>query len=555
MTQKEAVSHQLSAISLVALAACAHPATPVVSTAAARPQVERIAERAQPSAAVHDLVIRGGTIYDGTGAAPLVGDVCIDGDVVAEVGPLCVGKTIVEARGLTVAPGFVNMLSHAFESLAFDGRGESDVRQGVTLEVFGETSPHPFGPKMQALADGGIALNVAGLVATSTARAQSMSARARHPSPVELERMRAIVAQAMAEGALGLTSALIYTPDEAFSTDELVALAAVAGQHGGLYAAHLRNEGARLLEAIDELVDIGRRARVPVEIYHFKQAGKANWGKLDEAVRRVEAARAAGVDAGADMYVYDAASTGLDAAMPPWVREGGLDAWLKRLRDPALRARCARDMEDRSATWENFFAGAGPEGMLLTAFHSRALQPLVGKTLAEVARARGTPPAETAIDLVVEDGSRAQVIYFLMSEDNVRRQVALPWMTFGSDSDTRAVDSARGAVHPRAYGNVARLLGRYVRQERAAPLGEVIRRLTSLPAARLHLERRGALAPGNFADVVVFDAATIADHATYEKPHAYASGVVDVFVNGVAVLADGAMTDARPGRFIRRRAP
>ena len=541
---------------LLALTCCAHPQAPSSPAPPPAPSVERTADGGGRTAQViHDIVIRGGTVYDGSGAAPFVGDVAIDGDSIAEVGPLLLGKTVVEAHGLSVAPGFVNMLSHALESLAFDGRGESDLRQGVTLEVFGETSAHPFGAKMQALADQGIALNVAGLVATSTARAQSMSARARHPSPAELERMRAVVARAMDEGALGLTSALIYTPDEAFSTDELVALAAVAGEKGGLYAAHMRNEGARLGEAIDEMVDIGRRAHVPVEIYHFKQAGKANWAKRDDAIRRIEAARSSGVDVAADMYTYDAASTGLDAAMPPWVREGGNDAWLRRLKNPSDRARCAHDMEDANATWENFFAGAGADGMLLTMFHTRALQPLVGKTLADVARARGKSPAETAMDLVVEEGSRAQVIYFLMSDDNVRRELALPWMSFGSDSDTRAVDTAKGAVHPRAYGNVARLLGRFVRDEHAAPLADVIRRLTSFPASRLHLSRRGTLAPGNFADVVVFDAAKIADHATYEKPHQYSTGVVDVFVNGAPVLVDGAVTEARPGRFIRRSAP
>jgi len=408
---------------------------------------------------------------------------------------------------------------------------------------------------MQALADQGIAVNLAGLVGSGMARAMSMSLKSRHPAPAELERMKQYVARAMDEGALGLTSALIYTPDEAFTTDELVALASVAGDKGGIYAAHIRNEGARLIEAIDEMIDISRRAHVPVEIYHFKQAGKQSWGKLDEAIAHVEAARKSGVEIGADMYAYAAASTGLDAAMPPWVREGGIDAWIKRLKDPATRTRCAHDMQDPSATWENFFAGAGADGMLLTMFHTRALQPLVGKTLADVAHARGKPPAEVAMDLVVEDGSRAQVIYFLMSEDNVRREVALPWMAFGSDSDTRAVDTAKGAVHPRAYGNVARLLGRYVRDEHAGQLPDVIRRLTSLPASRLHLDRRGTLAPGSFADVVVFDAGKIADHATYEKPHAYATGVIDVFVNGVPVLVDGAMTEARPGRFIRRRAP
>jgi N-acyl-D-amino-acid deacylase len=537
------------------LAGCAHPA-PTANAPAPIVEAPRKVESAAPATGpVHDLVIRGGTIYDGSGGAPFVGDVAIDGDTIAEVGPFALGKTIVEARGLAVAPGFVNMLSHATDSLVFDGRGESDVRQGVTLEVIGEASMHPFGRKMQALADGGIAVNLAGLVATSTARAQSMSLKSRHPSPVELERMRAIVAQAMDEGALGLTSALIYTPDEAFTTDELVALAEVAASKGGLYAAHMRNEGARLAEAIDEMIEIGRRAKIPVEIYHFKQAGKASWGKLDDAVHRVEAARAAGVDIAADMYVYEAASTGLDAAMPPWVREGGLDAWIKRLKDPALRARCAHDMQDAGATWENFFAGAGPDGMLLTSFHTRALQPLIGKTLAEVARTQGKPPAEAAMDLVVADGSRVQVIYFLMSEDNVRREVALPWMSFGSDSDTRAVDTAKGAVHPRAYGNFARLLGHYVRDQHAAPLADVIRRLTSFPAARLHLDRRGSLAPGFFADVVVFDAAKIEDHATWATPHQYSTGVVDVLVNGVPVLVDGASVKTTPGRFIRRRAP
>lgn len=500
-------------------------------------------------------MIRGGTIYDGGGGAPFVGDVAIDGDTIAEVAPLSVGKTIVEARGLAVAPGFVNMLSHAADSLAFDGRGQSDLRQGVTSEIFGETSMNPFGAKMQALADTGIAVNIAGLVGTGVVRAQSMSLKRPHPSSVELDRMRALVAQAMDEGALGLTSALIYTPDVDYTTDELVALAQVAADKGGVYAAHIRNEGNQLLQAIDEMIAIATRARIPVEIYHFKQSGEANWPKLDEAVRRVEQARARGLDVGADMYVYEAASTGLDAAMPPWLREGGTNAWIARLKDPAARARAAAEMQSPSTTWDNLYAGAGPERMLLTDFSARALKPLVGKTLAEVARARGKPAPEVAMDLVVENGGRGQVIYFLMSEANVKREVALPWMTFGSDSDTRAVDTAKGAVHPRAYGNFARLLGRYVRDEQAAPLADVIRRLTSLPAERLHLDRRGRLAAGNFADVVVFDPARIADHATYTQPHAYATGVVDVLVNGAFVLRDGEHTGATPGRFIRRRAP
>ena len=540
---------------------CAHPTPAATSPSASSAGAPGETPRALPPGLehagepLHELVIRGGTLYDGSGAPPVVGDLAIDGDTISSVGSFAVGRTVVEAHGLAVAPGFVNMLSHAADSLAFDGRAESDVRQGVTLEVLGETSPHPFGKKMQAIVDGGISVNLAGLVATSTARAQSMSLKAPHPTAVELDRMRALVATAMDEGALGLTSALIYTPDDAFATDELVALAEVAAHKGGLYAAHIRNEGARLGEALDEMIDIGRRAHLPVEIYHFKQAGRPSWGKLDDAVRRIEAARASGVDIAADMYVYDAASTGLDAAMPPWVREGGSNAWITRLKNPVERARCARDMESASTGWDNFFAGAGAEGMLLTSFHTRALQPLIGKTLAEVARLRGKSPAETAMDLVVEEGGRGQVIYFLMDERNVRREVALPWMSFGSDSDTRAVDTAKGAVHPRAYGNVARLLGRYVRDEKAAPLADVVRRLSSLPAERLHLERRGRLVAGDFADVVVFDPATIADHATYAAPHAYATGVVDVLCNGVFVIRDGAHTGETPGRFIRRRAP
>jgi N-acyl-D-amino-acid deacylase len=542
------------AVGTVVAAGCNHP--PPAATAPHVPESPRppAAPVAAPAGPVHDLVLRGGLIYDGSGGPPFSGDVAIDDDTIAEVAPFALGKAVLELHGLAVTPGFVNMLSHAYDSLAFDARGESDLRQGVTLEVFGEVSPHPFARKMQLLEDQGISVNIAGLVATSTARAQAMSATAKRASPAELQRMRAVVAAAMDEGALGLTSALIYTPDDHFSTDELVALAEVAGARGGLYAAHIRNEGTHLGEALDEMIAIARRAHVPVEIYHFKQAGKSAWGALDDAIARIEAARKEGLDVSADMYVYEAASTGLDAAMPPWMREGGHDAWLKRLRDPAARARCAAEMESPDTTWDNFFAGAGPDGMLLTGFHAKALQPLVGKTLAEVARARGSSPAATAMDLVVEDGSRAQVIYFLMSEANVKRELALPWMMFGSDSDTRAVDTAKGAVHPRAYGNVARLLGRYVRDQHAASFPEVIRRLTSLPAEKLHLDRRGRVAAGYFADLVVLDPAKVIDHATYQKPHAYSDGVVDVFVNGVPVLHEGKHTGMAPGRFIRRRA-
>jgi N-acyl-D-amino-acid deacylase len=552
-----------TAFALVAVAGCTSPPGPAANSRALVTPLRDSSSSAAATAAaaasdkvVHELVLRGGNVYDGTGKAPFIGDIAIDGDTIAGVGPFALGKTIVDLHGLAVAPGFINMLSHAYESLAFDGSGQSDLRQGVTLEVLGETSPNPFGQKMQALAAQGISLNIAGLVATSQARGQSMSLKpGAHPTAVEVQRMRAVVAKAMDEGALGLTSALIYTPDNAFTTDELVALAAEAAAHDGIYAAHIRNEGDKLIEAIDEMVTIAKSAHIPVEIYHFKQAGKANWGKLDAAIAEVEAARQSGIDIGADMYVYEAASTGLDAAMPPWIRDGGNAAWLKRLRDPAARARCAAEMESATTEWDNFFAGAGPDGMLLTGFHAKSLQPLIGKTLAEVAKARGKSAAETAMDLVVEDGSRAQVIYFLMNDANVQREVGLPWMTFGSDSDTRAVATAHGSVHPRAYGNVAKLLGHYVRDEHAAPLAGVIHRLSGLAAERLHLERRGQLAAGYFADIVVFDPAKIVDRATYVKPHAYAEGVREVWVNGVSVLHEGEPTGATPGRFIRRRAP
>lgn len=542
----------------LALWGCTHPPPPAVAatapTAAATSPAPAPAAAA-PSGRLHDVVIRGGTIYDGSGGAPFVGDLAIDDDTITAVGGFQFGRAVIEAKGLAVAPGFINMLSHAAESLSMDGRGESDLRQGITLEVFGETSVYPFGATMEALADHGISVNIAGLFATSRARMQAMSLQERHPTPAQLAKMQKVVAQAMDEGALGLTSALIYTPDHDFNTDELVALAKVAGEKGGIYAAHIRNESNGLLPALDEMIEIARRARVSVEIYHFKQAGKANWGKQDAAVAKIEAARRAGLDVSADMYLYEAAATGLDAAMPPWVRQGGNKAWLQRLRDPATRARCAHDMETAAGDWDDFFAGAGPDGMLLTGFGAKALKPLIGKTLAEVARQRHTSPADTAMDLVLENGGRGNVIYFLMSEANVRRQVALPWMSFGSDSDTRAVDTAGGSVHPRAYGNFARLLGRYVRELSATTLASAIHRLTAMPAEKLHLDRRGRLQSGYFADVVVFDPQRITDHATYQKPHAYATGMVDVLVNGIPVLAEGEYTERAPGRFIRRRSP
>jgi N-acyl-D-amino-acid deacylase len=533
------------------------------------------------STPVYDVVLRGGTIYDGSGGKPYVGDVAVRGDRIAAVGALpegAKGKVEVDAGGLAVSPGFVNMLSWATESLIVDGRGMSDVRQGVTLEVMGEGwSMGPLNDSMKKemkdqqgdvkfdvtwttlgeyldhLAARGISPNVASFVGATTVRVHELGHEDRPPTPEELARMRALVARAMEEGALGLGSSLIYAPAFYAKTDELVALAEEAGRHGGMYISHLRSEGNRLLEAVDELLTIAGKAGVPAEIYHLKAAGRENWGKLDAVLEKIEKARGEGLRITTDMYTYTAGATGLDAAMPPWVQEGGLQAWRERLRDPAVRERVKKEMETPTDAWENFFTAAGPENMLLVAFKNDELKPLTGKSLAEVARLRGTSPAETAMDLVIEDDSRVGTIYFLMSEENVRRQVALPFMSFGSDAEAPATEGAflKSNPHPRAYGNFARLLGKYVREEKVIPLEEAIRKLTSLPAENLKIRDRGRLQEGWFADIAVFDPAKVQDHATFEKPHQYATGVRHVFVNGVQVLKDGEHTGATPGRVVR----
>ncbi|RMF55715.1 MAG: D-aminoacylase, partial [Bacteroidetes bacterium] len=486
--------------------------------------------------------------------------------------------TELDVTGLAVAPGFINMLSWATESLLHDGRAQSDIRQGVTLEVFGEGwSMGPLNEAMKAdlkrgqsditfdvawttlgeylehLERRGVSPNVASFVGATTVRIHELGYANRPPTPDELDRMRALVRQAMEEGALGLGSSLIYAPAFYASTDELVALSREAAAYGGMYISHLRSEGNRLLEAVDELITIAREAGLPAEIYHLKAAGRDNWPRLDAVIARVEAARAEGLRITADMYTYTAGATGLDAAMPPWVQEGGFEAWRQRLRDPALRQRLLREMRTPSGDWENLLQAAGPEGTLLVGFRNEALRRYIGRTLAEVAAERGVSPEEAAMDLVVEDSSRVDVVYFLMSEENVRRQIALPWMSFGSDAAALAPEGVflRSNPHPRAYGNFARLLGRYVRDEGLIPLEEAIRRLTTLPATNLGLRRRGALRPGYHADLVVFDPATIRDHATYADPHRYATGVVHVFVNGVQVLRDGEHTGATPGRVVR----
>jgi N-acyl-D-aspartate/D-glutamate deacylase len=530
---------------------------------------------------IHDVVIRGGTVYDGTGAAGRVTDVAIDGDRVTVVGNLRDerGRQEIDAHGLAVAPGFINMLSWATETLIEDGRAMSDITQGVTLEVMGEgESMGPLtdtmrkeaiaqegdikyeipwttlGDYLDYLVRRGISPNVASFVGATTVRIHEIGYADRAPTPEELARMQALVRQAMEEGALGVGSALIYAPAFYAKTDELIALARAASPYGGTYISHMRSEGARLLESIDELIRISKEGGVGGEIYHFKAAGKDNWSKLPAAIAKIDSARAAGMDIRANMYTYTAAATGLDASMPPWVQEGGYNEWAKRLRDPAIRARVAQEMRTPTDKWENYFrAVESPEQILLVGFKADSLKKFTGKSLAEVARIRGKSPEETAMDLVVEDGSRVETVYFVMSEDNVRREIAVPWISFGSDGGAPAAEGVflKSSVHPRTYGNVARLLGHYVRDEKIIPMEEAIRRLTSQPAHNLKLKSRGQLAPGYFADVVVFDPARVKDVATYDNPHQYSTGVVDVFVNGVQVMKDGQHTGAKPGRVVR----
>jgi N-acyl-D-amino-acid deacylase len=529
----------------------------------------------------YSVIIRGGTIYDGSGGAPYIGDVALKGDKIAYVGPHAQGGAaqVIDATGKAVSPGFVNMLSWANESLIADGRGLSDTMQGVTLEVMGEgDSMGPWTAEMKAreikrqgdikypirwttlgqyldyMTKKGVTPNLASFVGATTVRVHELGEKDVDPTPAQLNRMRALVRQAMKEGAMGVGSSLIYAPASYAETPELAAITSEAAKCGGMYISHMRSEGNKLLEAIDELVIISKESGAPAEIYHFKQAGQPNWGKIDAAIGKVEAARVAGQRITADMYTYTAGATGLDAAMPTWVQSGGLEAWIKRMKDPAVRARLVKEMRTPSQDWENLLLLAGsPKNVLLIAFKNPKLKPLTGKTLDEVARMRGKSPEETAMDLVIEDGSRVGTVYFLMSEDNVKREAALPWMSFGSDEASEAPEGVflKSSSHPRAYGNFVRVLAEYVRKDKVAALPDAIRRLSALPATNLGIKNRGWLAPGYYADVVVFDPAKIQDHATFEKPKQLATGVDDVFVNGVQVLKDGRHTGAKPGRVVR----
>jgi len=532
-----------------------------------------------------DVVITNGVVYDGSGGRPYTGWVALLGDRIAAMGRgmgsgvAPDAKRMVDAQGQAIAPGFVNMLSWTTESLIADGRAQSDLRQGITLEVMGEgNSMGPLNPAMKALAavrqddikypiswttlgdyltmleKKGIAPNVASFVGATTVRVHELGEKDIDPTPEQLGRMKALVRAAMNEGAMGVGSSLIYAPAAYAETPELIALATESARCGGMYISHMRSEGDRIEKAVDELIEIARVSRGPAEIYHMKMSGQPNWGKMDAIVGKIEAARAAGIRITADMYNYTAGATGLDAAMPLWVQDGGLEAWIARLQDPAIRARVLAEMRADNVPWENLLKRAGsPEKVLLLSFKNPALKPLTGKTLGEVARLRGTSPEDTAIDLVIADGSRVGTAYFLMDEANVKRQTALPWMSFASDA---GAPSAEGVFllsndHPRAYGNFVRLLGHYVRDEKTTTLPDAIRRLTSLPTSNLGIKDRGRLKPGYFADVVIFDPATVGDRATYDKPAQYAVGVNQVFVNGVQVLKDGEPTGKPAGRFVK----
>jgi N-acyl-D-amino-acid deacylase len=530
------------------------------------------------AAPAYDFVIRGGTVYDGSGGEPYVGDIAVEDDRIVAVGHVeGTGRHELDAKGKAVAPGFINMLSWATRSLLKDGRAMSDLLQGVTLEVFGEgwtMGPlnDPMRRKMQESNGGefpvvwttlgeyleyferrGISPNVASFVGATTIRIHELGEADVDPTPEQLGRMRALVRQAMEEGALGVGSALIYAPGNYAETPELIALASEAGRCGGMYISHMRSEADDIDEAIDEVITIAREGRLPAEIYHLKLAGTRNWDRLPEVIAKIEAARREGLRITTNMYLYTAGGTGLDAVLPPWVQDGGEEAFLARLRDPKIRARVIEEMRAPETDWENLLrASGGGEGVLLVEVKNPALKPLIGKTVADVAAMRGVSVEDAAVDLVLED-SRIGAIFFMMSEENVQRQVALPWMSFGSDAGAPAAEGEvlQSAAHPRTYGNFARLLGRYVRELKAVSLAQAIRGLTALPASNLGLRDRGRLVPGAFADIVIFDPNTISDHATYADPHRYSTGVSDVFVNGIQVLANGQHTGATPGRVVR----
>ncbi|HEY6154184.1 MAG TPA: D-aminoacylase [Candidatus Udaeobacter sp.] len=527
-----------------------------------------------------DVIIRNGTVYDGTGAEPRKADIAIRADRIAGIGDFKSAKanTVIEAKGLVVAPGFINMLSWSTESLIQDGRSQSEIRQGVTTEIMGEgESMGPVNDRvreekireqtdikydipwntlaeyLQYLEKRGVSCNVASFIGATTIREYVIGNDDKQPTPEQLDEMRELVRKEMEAGALGIGTSLIYPPAFYAKTEELIELCKVAAKYQGKYISHMRSEGNQLFAALDELLRIAREANIPAELYHIKAAGKKNWPKEDELLTRIERAQKDGLKITADMYTYTAAGTGLDACLPPWTEDGGYPALFKRLRDPATREKIKAEVQVDSDKWENLYLMAGsPDKILLVGFKSEKLKPLTGKTLAEVAKMRGKDPIDTAMDLIAEDESRISTVYYLMSEENVKKELRKPWISFGSDEASQAPEPpfTKSNPHPRAYGNFVRVLGKYARDEKVLSLSDAIHRLSGLPATNLGLDHRGFLKEGMFADVVVFDPATITDHATFEKPHQYATGMKHVFVNGMQVIKDGEHTGAKPGRAL-----
>jgi len=527
-----------------------------------------------------DTIIRNGLIYDGNGGEPYTADLAINADTIAFIGDLknSSSKNEINASGMAVAPGFINMLSHAEESLIEDGRSQGDLRQGVTLEVFGEGSMGPLNTKMKKqmkagqsdikydvswntlggylnwLEKKGVSCNIASFVGTGTVRMYVIGEDNVMPTPAQLDSMKLLIGQAMEEGAMGITNALIYPPDFFARTDELVPLAKEASKYGGMYTSHIRSEGNKLFEAIQELIYISQQSGIPVEIYHLKEAGKDNWWKLDSLVKTVERARKDGLKITANMYTYNRSATGLTASFPPGLQDGGFDKLWKRLQNPAIRAEMKKAMNTNATDWENtYYQAGGAPGVLLLGFKKDSLRKYIGKTLEEVALIRGRSPEETAMDLIVEDSSRIEVVYSSMDDNNVKKEMGLSWVSFGSDEQSSAPEGIflRSSAHPRAYGNFARVIGKYVRDEKMLKLQDAVYKLSKLPASNLKLIKRGELKTGYYADIVLFDPNTVQDHASYEKPLQYATGVTGVFVNGVQVIKNGEHTNAKPGRFIK----
>ncbi|MEM7431445.1 MAG: D-aminoacylase [Pseudomonadota bacterium] len=529
----------------------------------------------------YDVILRGGTVVDGTGSPAFVADIGLTGDRIAAIGDLAEAEAALDldVTGLTVAPGFTNMLSWASISLIEDGRSQSDIRQGVTLEVMGEGSSmgplneamktrmretqgdikfdvawNTLGEYLNHLESRGVSTNVASFIGAATPRKFVIGYDDRAASADEIEAMQALVREAMEEGAMGVASSLIYPPGSFADTDELIALARAAAEYDGVYASHIRDEGSGLIEAIDELITIAREADIRAEIYHLKSSGEANWPLFDQAIANVEAAKAEGLEIFADVYTYPASATGLNAAVPPWVQEGGFDESVRRMKDPAIRKKLIEEMNDTDSDWDNMYEQVGgPDNILLVGFRTAMLKPLTGKTLTQVAEQRGTSPEETIFDLIIEDNSRIDTVYFGQSPDIVRQASLLPWVSFNSDEASLAPEGVflESSAHPRAYGSFARVLGTYVRDEGVLSIEEAVRKLAALPVDVLSIQDRGRLLEGHFADVVVFDATRITDHATFAAPHQYATGMLHVFVNGEQVLKDGDHTGATPGRFVR----